>query len=170
MALIAIHHRRYSSHPSSALSRPYKSHPEDPQSTPHLTMLLPSPLPRRNASPLNFSDRHHVGPPHRRSCPGEPPTALRTPDSPSPAPWPAPVDTEAARGRNSGELGATVHGRSTVNRGSGGSWTRGHDPRVSFRKTIVRKSNFRHFAFRPLGFSKINRSPRIYSQTREFEK
>jgi hypothetical protein len=60
MAIIAIHRRRYSGHPSGALPRPHKSHPEDPRSTPHLTALLPSPLLCRNASPSSFSDRHHT--------------------------------------------------------------------------------------------------------------
>jgi hypothetical protein len=58
MTLITIHHRRYTGHPSDALPRPYKSHPKDLRSTPHLTALLPSPLPRRNASPPSFSDHH----------------------------------------------------------------------------------------------------------------
>jgi hypothetical protein len=126
MALIAIHRRRYSGHPSGALPRPYKSHPEDPRSTPHLTALLPSPLPCRNASPSSFSNRHHdARPPHHRSRPSEPPTTLPAPHSPSPAPWPVLVDTGAAGGQSSDEPGAAVHGRSTMDRDSGGPWPRG---------------------------------------------
>jgi hypothetical protein len=127
MALIAIHRHRYSGHPSGTLPRPYKSHPEDTRSTSHLTALLPSPLPRQNASPPSFSNRHRDARlPHRCSRPGEPPTALPAPHSPSPTPWPAPVDTGAAGGRSSGEPGATVHGRSSVDQDSGGP--RPHGP------------------------------------------
>jgi hypothetical protein len=43
-----------------------------------------------------------------------------------------------------------------VDRSPGGPRTRGLATRVSFRKIIPGNSNFRHFAFSPLGFSKIN--------------
>jgi hypothetical protein len=92
---------------------------------------------------------------------------IPAPHSSSPTPWLAPVHTGAAGGQSSGELGAVVHGRSTVDRGFGGPQTRGFGPRVSFCKTIPRKSNFGHFAFRPLGFSKINpQSKNIQSDPR----
>jgi hypothetical protein len=128
MALIAIHHRRYSGHPSGASPAPIKA-PEDPRSILPLTELLPSPLPHRNAPPTEFPRppprRRDARPPHRRSCPGAPPTELPASHSPSPAPWPAPVDTGAAGGRSSGEPSATVHDWSTMDRGSGGPRLRG---------------------------------------------
>jgi hypothetical protein len=43
-----------------------------------------------------------------------------------------------------------------VDRSPGGPRTHELGPRVSFRKIIPGNSNFRHFAFRPLGFFKIN--------------
>jgi hypothetical protein len=57
-------------------------------------------------------------------------TAARAPVShPLHSPHPTlprqPVDTGAAGGRTFGELGATVHGRSTVDRDSGGPRPRG---------------------------------------------
>jgi hypothetical protein len=65
--------------------RPYKSHPKDPQSTPHLTVLLPSPLPRRNASPPSFSDRHRAAATPVRHTAARAPVS-RQPHSPCPTP------------------------------------------------------------------------------------
>jgi hypothetical protein len=44
-----------------------------------------------------------------------------------------------------------------------GPWAHGLSPWVSFRKIIPENPNFGHFAFRPLGFSKINPQSRINS-------
>jgi hypothetical protein len=127
MALITIHRRCYSGPPSGAPPTPIKA-PEDTQSFSPLTELLPSPLPGRN-TPHRVSrpppSHRDARPPHRRSRPGEPPTELPAFHSSSPAPWSAPVDTEAAGGRSFGEPGAAVHGRSTVDRGSSGPRPRG---------------------------------------------
>jgi hypothetical protein len=84
----------------------------------HLLSCAGTPPPHRVSRPP--PSHRDARPPDHRSRPGESPTELPASHSPSPTPWPTPMDTGAVRGRSSGEPGAAVHGRSTVDRGSGG--------------------------------------------------
>jgi hypothetical protein len=59
MALNAIHHRRYSGHPSGAPPAPIKA-PDDPRSNSPLTELLSPPLPRWSTLPTEFPDNHRA--------------------------------------------------------------------------------------------------------------
>jgi hypothetical protein len=110
--------------PLRRLPGPYKSPRGPPEHfTPHRAPPFSSSAPER-PPPTEFPrpppHRRDARPPHRRSRPGAPPTELPASHCPSPAPWPAPVDTGAAGGRSYGEPSATVHDWSTVDRGSGG--------------------------------------------------
>jgi hypothetical protein len=107
---------------------PIKATPRTPgalHTSPRSSLLLSRAGTPHHRVFLTATARHDAQPPHRRSCHGEPPTALPAHHSLSSAPWSAPVDTGVAGGRSSGEPGAAVHGRSTVDRDSGGPQPRG---------------------------------------------
>jgi hypothetical protein len=174
MALIAIHRRRYSGHLSGALPRPYKSHPEDPRSTPHLSTLVCSPLPRRNASPPNFSDRHHAA-----VMPGRHTSARALVSHPPHSPCPTPPLPPLGRRSWTPEWPEAEAPVSSVPLSTAGPpWTgvsvvhglmdsvHGFPLGKQFPENPI--SGILHLG--PIVFPKSTRSTRIYSQTREFEK
>jgi hypothetical protein len=100
-------------HPSPALPDPYKRVSTTPGAF-HPSLSFSYLLSCAGTPPpTEFPDHHQT-----TAAPGLHTAARalvsRPSSSPSPTPWAAPVDTGAARGRSSGEPGATVHGRSTV--------------------------------------------------------
>jgi hypothetical protein len=100
---------RRSPQPLPSTLAPITSHPSP--SSPLLLSRVGAPPHRAPRPPPRSLDARL---PHCRPRLGEPPTELPAFHSSSPAPWPAPLDTGTAGGQSSDELGAAVHGRSTV--------------------------------------------------------
>jgi hypothetical protein len=100
---------RRSPQPLPSTLAPITSHPSP--SSPLLLSRVGAPPHRAPRPPPRSLDARL---PHCRPRLGEPPTELPAFHSSSPAPWPAPLDTGTAGGQSFDELGAAVHGRSTV--------------------------------------------------------
>jgi hypothetical protein len=137
-----------------------RPHPPTPSPGPIKATLMTPGAPHTSPSPSLLLSRAGT-PPHRASSEARAviPMLLSLFCAPTGELW----CTGAAGGRTSvsvpplsGAFGPRRH-RSTVDRARPARFTtRGLGSRVSFRKIILGNSNFQHFAFRPLGFSKIN--------------
>jgi hypothetical protein len=102
--------------------------PEDPQRIPHLTSPSPvssPPLPHQSVPPPSTPDHHRaaLSPSHLTAA--HPPVRLGM-GSPTPSPpWLVPLSTRAVGGRAPVSSVLSVHGRPTVDQGSGGPQPRG---------------------------------------------
>jgi hypothetical protein len=157
------HHRRRPVPSNARLPRspsdPIKgrgAHPSSPHSSMPPFPCSPSPSALRTRVLTAAALTTIARPPHCLLSSSERTTEFPASHTPSPAPWPAPLNTRATGGR--------APASSVPQSLSGPPWTEaGHDPRPVDRvhgfflaKIIPRNSIFRHFALRPLIFSNIN--------------